>query len=85
MKRFPMDELQQTLMMAREFFPQATMEEVKPIYLKIKETDPNITVDQIRELMKEMIPKIEKQMSRQANMNPEETNAKMDALKSMRK
>jgi predicted AAA+ superfamily ATPase len=80
-----MDELQQTLMMAREFFPQATMEEVKPIYLKIKETDPNITVDQIRELMKEMIPKIEKQMSRQANMNPEETNAKMDALKSMRK
>jgi len=72
-------------MMAREFFPQATMEEVKPIYLKIKETDPNITVDQIRELMKEMIPKIEKQMSRQANMNPEEANAKMDALKSMRK
>jgi hypothetical protein len=80
-----MDELQQTLEMVQGFFPQATMEEVKPIYLKIKETEPNITVEQIQKVMMELIPKIEKQMSKQSTGNPEETNAKMDALKSMRK
>jgi hypothetical protein len=80
-----MDELQQTLEMVRGFYPEATLEEIKPIYLKIKETDPNITVEQIQQVMQELIPKIEKQMSKQANTNPEETNAKMDALKSMRK
>ncbi len=80
-----MDELQQTLMMAREFFPEATLEEVKPIYLKIKEQDPNITVDQIREVMKALIPRIEKQMKKAAETTPEEKEAKMSALKSMRK
>jgi hypothetical protein len=80
-----MNELEQTLKMVQGFFPEATMEEVKPIYLKIKETEPNITVDQIQKVMLQLIPKIEKQMSKQANMKPEENNAKMDALKSMRK
>lgn len=80
-----MNELEQTLQMVQGFFPEATMEEVKPIYLKIKEADPNITVDQIQKIMMQLIPKIQQKMSKQANMKPEEMNTKMDALKSMRK
>jgi inorganic pyrophosphatase/exopolyphosphatase len=78
-----MDELQEVLQMVLKYFPEATMEEISPIYQEIKQADPNITVSQIEQLMQQMIPQIqEKMMTSQQGVS--DKDAKMDALNSMR-
>ena len=80
-----MDELQQVLMMVQRYFPAATIEDVQPIYEQVKKQAPDMTVDQIEQMIKKLIPQIQAKMGAQSSEAPADADAKLQALQAMRK
>lgn len=79
-----MDELQEVLAMVQRYFPEATIEDVEPIYMKIKDQSPNTTPAEIERIMKMIIPKIKAQMAGEEEQAPADVENKRAALKSLR-